>query len=583
MATVATFGYQNYRRVRQSHRCDLNLMQIGFAFHNYADRYGTLPPRITVNATGEPLHSWRTLILPFMERSDVYEMIDLTKRWDAPENAAAMKHAITAYQCPACANGASSCNYVAIYGSDTVLRHEKGVSLWSISDWWDHTIAITESVAGVKHWAEPSDLPLSGLNSAVNHCDSGVSSRHSDGVHCLLADASVESLPADWDATLLRQASTCSGGESIDLPWLSVRPEKQRLYDKFVERGTPYSVMSNSPPPDPPSKIGLHNFERMTIAELNSVLYDNELDAEICVSAWFHLVRATGLGRCNLSYAFHRADDNHAALYWLLEAAVREGIRESEMPIVRSVLASSRGRGEGLIYASIRFWKRTPREEPRLTLPSDYDSAEALPLIVCLHPSFSDQSFFDRSLLTRLADRFQVAVLTLDGHEPYGPNLVVWTENYHNNYADDEEVVANAIEQCSGKFTERANSRILVGFYGGAFVAFASAFSHPDKYAGAVAIYPSVQAADGVWFDQLIPNDLHASQRYSLLGDTQRWRALMASKLEAAAYTASAKVNLLSEDVETFEIAKEVSANSELAEKLMERLSWVMEDQRERE
>src|SRR5262245_60216991 len=48
--------------------CSNNLKQIGLALHNYHDKYGALPPAYTVDEDGKPLHSWRTLILPFMEQ-----------------------------------------------------------------------------------------------------------------------------------------------------------------------------------------------------------------------------------------------------------------------------------------------------------------------------------------------------------------------------------------------------------------------------------------------------------------------------------------------------------------------------------
>jgi type II secretory pathway pseudopilin PulG len=66
--------------------CSNNLKQIGIALHNYADEYGAFPPAYTVDAEGKPLHSWRTLILPFIEQGPLYEKIDLSKPWDDPAN-----------------------------------------------------------------------------------------------------------------------------------------------------------------------------------------------------------------------------------------------------------------------------------------------------------------------------------------------------------------------------------------------------------------------------------------------------------------------------------------------------------------
>ena len=45
--------------------CVNNLKQIALALHNYEEVYKVLPPAYTVDAQGRPLHSWRTLILPY--------------------------------------------------------------------------------------------------------------------------------------------------------------------------------------------------------------------------------------------------------------------------------------------------------------------------------------------------------------------------------------------------------------------------------------------------------------------------------------------------------------------------------------
>ena len=48
-------------------QCTNNLKQIALALHNYEQAYKALPPAYTVDAEGRPLHSWRTLILPYLE------------------------------------------------------------------------------------------------------------------------------------------------------------------------------------------------------------------------------------------------------------------------------------------------------------------------------------------------------------------------------------------------------------------------------------------------------------------------------------------------------------------------------------
>ena len=72
-------------------QCTNNLKQIGLALHEYVQEYDALPPAFTVDAQGRPLHSWRTLILPFLEQEALYKTIDLSKPWNDPANAAGCK------------------------------------------------------------------------------------------------------------------------------------------------------------------------------------------------------------------------------------------------------------------------------------------------------------------------------------------------------------------------------------------------------------------------------------------------------------------------------------------------------------
>ena len=81
-------------------QCRNNMKQIGFALHNYHDTYGSFPPAFTVDAEGNRLHSWRTLLLPYLDQKILYETIDLTKPWDDPANQEAFNTNLAVYQCP---------------------------------------------------------------------------------------------------------------------------------------------------------------------------------------------------------------------------------------------------------------------------------------------------------------------------------------------------------------------------------------------------------------------------------------------------------------------------------------------------
>ncbi|GAA4441710.1 DUF1559 domain-containing protein [Bremerella cremea] len=63
------------------------LENIAHAFNNYRDTFGAWPPIQVEQADGQPLHSWRVLILPFVEANAFYDEYDFTSAWNAPSNA----------------------------------------------------------------------------------------------------------------------------------------------------------------------------------------------------------------------------------------------------------------------------------------------------------------------------------------------------------------------------------------------------------------------------------------------------------------------------------------------------------------
>ena len=67
-------------------QCTCNLCQIKLALHNYHETYGTLPPAYIVDANGKPMHSWRMLIMPFLEQSGIFNQYDFSEPWNGPNN-----------------------------------------------------------------------------------------------------------------------------------------------------------------------------------------------------------------------------------------------------------------------------------------------------------------------------------------------------------------------------------------------------------------------------------------------------------------------------------------------------------------
>jgi hypothetical protein len=72
--------------------CSSNLKQIALALHNYHDTFGAFPPAYVADESGKPMHSWRVLILPFLESSPLYDKYRFDEPWDGPNNRQLLKH-----------------------------------------------------------------------------------------------------------------------------------------------------------------------------------------------------------------------------------------------------------------------------------------------------------------------------------------------------------------------------------------------------------------------------------------------------------------------------------------------------------
>jgi translation elongation factor EF-Tu-like GTPase len=56
------------------------------AVANYHETYGCFPPAYVADRDGKPMHSWRVLILPFLEQQELYHAYNFAEPWDGPNN-----------------------------------------------------------------------------------------------------------------------------------------------------------------------------------------------------------------------------------------------------------------------------------------------------------------------------------------------------------------------------------------------------------------------------------------------------------------------------------------------------------------
>jgi prepilin-type processing-associated H-X9-DG protein len=199
-------------------QCPNNLKQIGLAMQLYQQRYGTYPPAYVADKNGKPMHSWRVLLLPFLEHQWLYDQYDFSQPWDSPQNINLTFQMPAVYACPADPNAQpqSETSYLLIVGPRTMFPNDRSTATNDISDGLSNTIMVVETRAAGISWLEPKDLDARQITFLVNGGVSpDIGSYHAGGVHVLMADGTVRFLSNGVPAEFMEALSTASGGESV--------------------------------------------------------------------------------------------------------------------------------------------------------------------------------------------------------------------------------------------------------------------------------------------------------------------------------------------------------------------------------
>jgi prepilin-type processing-associated H-X9-DG protein len=179
---------QAAREAARRMACQNNMKTISLALLNYHDVYGSYPPAYTVDTSGQPLHSWRTLILPFVEQQAIYDQIDLERPWDDPVNLPFSEIEIPAYVCPSTPSSTpADTTYVAVVDASGIFSGSQGSSIRSVSDGTSNTVLVTETdPTNAVNWMSPQDISLQ------TFIDGGAAATvHTGGCNCAMADGAV--------------------------------------------------------------------------------------------------------------------------------------------------------------------------------------------------------------------------------------------------------------------------------------------------------------------------------------------------------------------------------------------------------
>jgi prepilin-type processing-associated H-X9-DG protein len=219
LALVAPMARRGVPEVARRVACQQNIKAIALAMLAYEREHGSLPPACTRDAEGRPLHSWRTLLLPYLEEQPLFDSIDLTKPWDDPANAAARERMPPVFACPSASLPPGHTTYLVIVSPQGCFRAEGAVELAAVRQ-PSKTLLLAEfPTARATPWMAPMDAD----ESMFLALESGNLPDHRNGVvNCGFADGHGVAInltdptdpPAQWRRSLIGvQSEKLSLGE----------------------------------------------------------------------------------------------------------------------------------------------------------------------------------------------------------------------------------------------------------------------------------------------------------------------------------------------------------------------------------
>jgi len=226
------------RAAAQGRRSMNNLKQICLAFHNYADANRSFPPAVVFGPDGKPWHSWRVLLLPYLEHNTLYQQYDFSTPWDSPANIKLAAKIVDVYRDPARKADDPSTGYAVLVGPEALFSPE-GLRMQSkddfpacltrgrrpffqdVTDGTSTTIAfVTVPAERTIPWTKPEDIVFDerfagiGKPTGIGAVEAGVGTGRV--ALAAFADGSVHVLAADKDPAEVRKLITRAGGEVVE-------------------------------------------------------------------------------------------------------------------------------------------------------------------------------------------------------------------------------------------------------------------------------------------------------------------------------------------------------------------------------
>lgn len=199
----------SYQAAAHRTRCSKHMKLFGLAFHSYYTEHGTLPPAYLTDEDGKPMHSWRVLILPFMEQQELYDQYNFDEPWNGPNNRLLWSKMPKFYSCPEAEFDAPLTSYQVAVGPGTAFDPEQSITFDDMLDGTSNTVLVFDAAADPVIWTEPRDIPY---DPDEPLSPSFRTSAHRDGMIAGRADGSTLHLKGEVSDQKLRSLIERSNG-----------------------------------------------------------------------------------------------------------------------------------------------------------------------------------------------------------------------------------------------------------------------------------------------------------------------------------------------------------------------------------
>jgi hypothetical protein len=136
--------------------CRARLHAVAHSVGTYNQKHGHLPPRV-VYQNGIAMHSWRVLILEFLQ-PQLFAQYRLSEPWNSPHNSQLANQMPDAYRCPLDRSSLApnQTTYLAVASDNAVLRTNIDGTLRQ-EDVPPDAVMLIEFSAKPRHWMSPED------------------------------------------------------------------------------------------------------------------------------------------------------------------------------------------------------------------------------------------------------------------------------------------------------------------------------------------------------------------------------------------------------------------------------------------